>query len=166
MTARHAGRILEYVRDREADLVDLLKHMVDAESPSAAPDSHQLILSVLSEALLGLGFRLRTPRAPNAHRHIFARRQRRDRGRGTQLLVGHYDTVWPLGTTAIRCREAWPSAQCTASASHDLTTFQGSMTRPTYLLLLYFTRRLTTSRAEFATNSLAGVCWVGLAPTG
>ena len=102
MPARHAVRILEYIRDRESDLVELLKRMVDAESPSAAPDSHQLIISVLSEALLSLGFRLRTPRAPNAHRHIFARRQRRDRSRGTQLLVGHYDTVWPLGTTARR----------------------------------------------------------------
>ena len=102
MSASNAGRILQHIRDREADLVDLLKHMVDAESPSAAPDSHQLIISVLSEALLSLGFRLRTPRAPNAHRHIFARQNGRERNRGAQLLVGHYDTVWPLGTTAKR----------------------------------------------------------------
>jgi glutamate carboxypeptidase len=102
MTASDAGRILQHIRDRESDLVDLLKHMVDAESPSETPDSHQLIISVISEALASLDFRLRKPHAPNAHRHIFGRRRNRDRGRGVQLLVGHYDTVWPLGTTAKR----------------------------------------------------------------
>ena len=76
--------------------------MVDAESPSATPDSHQLIISVLSEALLSLGFSIRTPHTKNAHRHIFARRSQRDRDHPTQMLVGHYDTVWPIGTTAKR----------------------------------------------------------------
>ena len=53
-----------------------------------------------------------------------------------------------------------------ASASHDYTTFQDSMTQPAYLLLLCFTVILTASRAEFATSLLTGFGWVGLAPTG
>jgi hypothetical protein len=53
-----------------------------------------------------------------------------------------------------------------ASASHDCTTFQGSMTQPAYLLPLCFTVILTASRAEFATGLPAGVDRVGLAPTG
>ena len=42
--------------------------------------------------------------------------------------------------------------KCKASASHNYTTFQDSMTQPAYLLLLCFTVILTASRAEFATS--------------
>jgi hypothetical protein len=55
---------------------------------------------------------------------------------------------------------------CIASASHDCTTFQDSMTQPAYLLLPCFTRHLTVLRAEFATDLLTGFGRVGLAPTG
>ena len=53
-----------------------------------------------------------------------------------------------------------------ASASHDSTTFQGSITQPAYWLLLCFTVILTASRAEFATGLLTGIGRMGLAPTG
>jgi hypothetical protein len=56
--------------------------------------------------------------------------------------------------------------KCKASASHDYTTFQDSMTQPAYLLLLCFTVLLTASRAEFATGLLTGFGRVGLSPTG
>ena len=102
MAVETAARVLDYIKDAEADLVELLKHMVDAESPSNTPDSHQLIISVLTEALTSMGFSIRTPRARNAHRHIFARPRTRNRALVPQLLIGHYDTVWPLGTTAKR----------------------------------------------------------------
>jgi glutamate carboxypeptidase len=97
-----ATRVLEHVKAQQDELIDLLQHMVDAESPSATPDSHQLIISVLSEALMSLGFTIRTPHTKKAHRHIFARRSDRRRGIPVQMLVGHYDTVWPIGTTAKR----------------------------------------------------------------
>ena len=97
-----AGRILQYIQDQQAELIELLKHMVDAESPSATPQAHRLIIAVLTEALTSLNFRVRIPQAGNSHRHIFARRDERRRNSPAQLLVGHYDTVWPLGTTAKR----------------------------------------------------------------
>ena len=102
MSRDTAGRILEYVRSQQPALIELLKHMVEAESPSSTPDSHQLIISVLSDAFGSLGFKIRTPRMPNSHRHVYARRNDRDRGKPIQLLVGHYDTVWPIGTVANR----------------------------------------------------------------
>ena len=97
-----AGRILQHIQDQQDDLVELLKHMVDAESPSATPQAHRLITAVLTEALTSLDFRVRIPQASSSHRHIFARRDKRRRDLPAQLLVGHYDTVWPLGTTAKR----------------------------------------------------------------
>ncbi len=83
-------------------MIELLRHMVDAESPSSHPDAHRLIISVLSEALDSLDFIIRVPHANDAHKHIFARRRKRVKKQAAQLLLGHYDTVWPLGTTAKR----------------------------------------------------------------
>jgi glutamate carboxypeptidase len=97
-----ASRVLRHIQGQRAELLELLKHLVEAESPSAAPDSHQLIISVLSEALLSLDFTIRTPHTQGAHRHVYARRSNRRRALPAQLLIGHYDTVWPLGTTAKR----------------------------------------------------------------
>ena len=54
----------------------------------------------------------------------------------------------------------------TASASHDFTTFQGSITQPAYSRHACFTVRLAASRARVATGLLTGVDRVGLAPTG
>jgi hypothetical protein len=54
----------------------------------------------------------------------------------------------------------------TASASHDFTTFQGSITQPAYSLHACFTVRLAASRARVATGLLTGFDRVGLAPTG
>jgi glutamate carboxypeptidase len=97
-----ASHILEYVRSQEQALIELLRHMVDAESPSSRPDSHRLIISVLEEAFIDLGCRVRKLHGDGNYHHVFARRAERRRGTRSQLLLGHYDTVWPLGTTARR----------------------------------------------------------------
>jgi len=102
MSLGTADRILQYVQDQQPAVVDLLHHMVDAESPSSRPETHRLIISVLTESLISLGFKIRVPRANNLHRHIYARRNDRTRNQPAQLLLGHLDTVWPLGTTAKR----------------------------------------------------------------
>ncbi len=98
----NADRILQYIQDQQSELIELLKHMVDAETPSSTPESHRLMISVLTDAFTSLGFRVRKPEANNGHVHFFARRDKRDRALPAQLLVGHFDTVWPLGTTAKR----------------------------------------------------------------
>ena len=102
MSADTAARVLAFVKRNEDGVIDLLKHLVDAESPSTSPEAHQLVISVLTGALEDVGLRVRTLRTASAHRHIYARPTTRDRTRPSQLLVGHYDTVWPLGTTARR----------------------------------------------------------------
>jgi glutamate carboxypeptidase len=97
-----ASRILQYVREQQSGMLKLLDHLVAAESPSSVPGTHRLIVAVLTEALTALGFRVRTLHTGNSHKHIFARRHERRRELPRQLLVGHFDTVWPLGTTAQR----------------------------------------------------------------
>lgn len=102
MSQGTADRVLSFVQEQQPELISLLQHMVDAESPSNRPESHRLIISVLTDALGSLGFRVRVPHAANSHKHIYARQKNRNKNQPAQLLLGHYDTVWPLGTTATR----------------------------------------------------------------
>lgn len=97
-----ANRVLEYVRGQEGYLIDLLKHLVEAESPSAHPSSHGPTRHAFIGALKELGLYVREVGSPGGPRHIYARSEKRDRHGRTQLLVGHYDTVWPVGTLAER----------------------------------------------------------------
>ena len=60
------------------------------------------MVSVMTDALLSAGFTVRALQVRDAHRHIYARRNYRERSRPAQLLIGHYDTVWPIGTVAHR----------------------------------------------------------------
>jgi len=83
-------------------MIELMQRMVDAESPSSEPDSHRLMRSILSEALSAIDFKVSTTGLNGAHRHIYARRNNRARNQDAQLLLGHYDTVWPLGTLSSR----------------------------------------------------------------
>ena len=102
MNTGHAGQILKHIQGQQEVLITLLRHMVDAESPSSRPEAHRLILSVLTEALSDLGFKVTTLGGHDAHKHLFARPVQRAKDRPLQLLLGHYDTVWPLGTVAGR----------------------------------------------------------------
>ncbi len=93
-----ADRILAHVRDQEPLLIRLLRDLVIAESPSDQPAVHDSARHVLVAALLDLGFyTLRIGHNPGPQ-HIYARPARRRRGAALQLVVGHYDTVWPVGT--------------------------------------------------------------------
>ncbi len=102
MNTGHAGQILEHIQGQQEALITLLRHMVEAESPSSRPEAHRLMLSVLTEALSDLGFKVTTLGGHDAHKHLFARPVQRAKDRPLQLLLGHYDTVWPLGTVAGR----------------------------------------------------------------
>jgi len=97
-----ALQLLEFVRGDQAQMLALLRHLVEAESPSDRPETHRLARSVICEALTAVGFHTRTATGPDGHRHIYARRRERRRGGPAQLVIGHYDTVWPLGTAARR----------------------------------------------------------------
>ncbi len=93
-----AGRILASVRAREGSMVDHLLHLAHLESPSADRTRQAPVLDHLEAELVGRGWRTR--------RHVGERTGGMLLGAppstppaGFQLLVGHGDTVWPVGTT-------------------------------------------------------------------
>ena len=102
MGAGYADQVVSHVRNQQQPLIQLLQRMVNAESPSSQPGSHRLIRSVLKDALSSIDYKVCTTVANGSHKHIYARRSNRSKKQGTQLLLGHYDTVWPLGTVAKR----------------------------------------------------------------
>ena len=99
MTDPVAGRIVEFVSDRRDAIVRLLTDLVSLESPSLVPET-QLPVQALVRASLGEidfecghvpgertgGYIQLSPRGHEANQTPI------------QLLIGHTDTVWPLGT--------------------------------------------------------------------
>ena len=101
--AFHAADVLEFLRAREQEMVEMLCQLVQVESPSG----NWRALSEMSEMLagefvkLGGSPKLHTQEKGGDHLQIdFAGRD------GEPVLVlGHYDTVWEVGTLAsMLCR--------------------------------------------------------------
>ena len=90
--------ILDWLRERQEEMTELLARLVLAESPSLVPGSESAALDLLSIELARSGFHTRLLRGDGTGDHLFARPQPRQRGRAYQLIRGHVDTVWPLGT--------------------------------------------------------------------
>ncbi|HKL63655.1 MAG TPA: M20 family metallopeptidase [Woeseiaceae bacterium] len=90
---------LETERDR---LIRFLRDLVEAESPSSVPETQRRVRSVLATALEELGFHTQPLHGRVTGGHLYGRPRHRRRGAGVQLLIGHYDTVWPVGTLAGR----------------------------------------------------------------
>ncbi len=90
--------ILAHLRDRATDFTAFLEELTLAESPSSVPESQDRPRALIAERLEGLGFRTFRQSGKRNGGNLLARPRARVRGTPAQLLVGHYDTVWPLGT--------------------------------------------------------------------
>ena len=82
----------------QGQLVRLLERMALAESPSVDPRSQDQIREVICEEFVDRGFRVRRIRGNASGGMLLAAPARRERGLPRQMMLGHYDTVWPLGT--------------------------------------------------------------------
>jgi glutamate carboxypeptidase len=95
--------ILAWLRARTGEITALLERLVAAESPSLAPGAQRAALGILAGELDALGFEVERVPGIDVGDHLLARPRPREwraaRADGpTQLLLGHMDTVWPLGT--------------------------------------------------------------------
>ena len=91
-----APELLAWLRDQTPAMVELLERLALAESPSDDVASQGVAFAILDELLSGLGFE--TERIPGEERGDLLLGRRPGSGTGRQLLLGHLDTVWPLGT--------------------------------------------------------------------
>ena len=92
------AELLEHLNTRKADFTAFLEELTLAESPSSVPESQNKPRALIADRLAQNGFRTLQLSGKRNGGNLFARPRDRVRGSHTQLLVGHYDTVWPLGT--------------------------------------------------------------------
>ena len=85
------------VRQRSA-MVALLSALARAESPSTDPAAQVEVLQLLESALRDRGYRSRRIAGRRTGGQLLGVPVARVQHSGVQLLLGHCDTVWPIGT--------------------------------------------------------------------
>lgn len=93
-----AAQLLDEVRTQREPMVSLLERLARFETPSSDAGSQLPIRDTICEELAALGYRVRKLSGRRTGGSLFAAPVARKRGRPVQLLLGHYDTVWPVGT--------------------------------------------------------------------
>lgn len=91
-----AAAALDRMRDLRTEFVGFLRQLVLEESPSTVPDAQAGVRGLLGGALREVGLDVEYVPGERTGGHLVARTPGAE-GRG-QLLLGHMDTVWPLGT--------------------------------------------------------------------
>ena len=108
-TQHLARAVLEYLRAHRTEMVRMLETLVRAESPSTVPETQRAVQRPLMRALVAMDFEVcRIPGRGRSGGHVYARPRERRRGVPAQLLLGHTDTVWPVGmlrSMPLRVRE-------------------------------------------------------------
>lgn len=95
-----AAGILAHIRHHRSGMVELLRRLAEAESPSTVPEAQAGICDIIAAELGRLGYRVWRIPGRASGGMLYARPRVRRRRAPAQLLLGHYDTVWPLGTLA------------------------------------------------------------------
>jgi len=80
-------------------MLALLGVLVRAASLTDVPEAQADVQDALSRLLQTIGYTVPSlPGGEESGGHLYARPTERPKGRPVQLLVGHCDTVWPVGT--------------------------------------------------------------------
>lgn len=93
-----ARQLFDFLHRRSDEMVELLRALVRAESPSDNPGSQREVQAILDAALESAGLHVRRIAGQTTGGHLLAVPRDRRRGMPMQLLLGHCDTVWPIGT--------------------------------------------------------------------
>jgi glutamate carboxypeptidase len=94
-----AAALLEYLKGRREEMVGLLVELARLESPTDVPETQGPVQARLTRSLEECGMHVRHQPGRATGGLLLARPRRRVKGRPAQLLIGHSDTVWPVGTT-------------------------------------------------------------------
>lgn len=97
MPALPAHDILHYFQGQLPSMLALLQRLTRAESPSTVPEAQGRALQLLAEEFARLDYTLWRIPGRQTGGHLYARPRLRRHHQPRQLLLGHCDTVWPLG---------------------------------------------------------------------
>ena len=95
-----SAQVLDWLRVQRPAMVTLLRRLAEEESPTLDRERQRGPFRLLAGELEAAGYAVRAIPAQTVGDHLYARPAHRRRGLRRQLLVGHMDTVWPVGTLA------------------------------------------------------------------
>jgi glutamate carboxypeptidase len=95
---QNAQQVLAQVQEHRGAMLQLLERLTLLESPSSDASTQQAVQHIIAGELADLGFRVRSLKGRSTGGALAASPATRRRGQPLQLLLGHYDTVWPVGT--------------------------------------------------------------------
>lgn len=93
-----AQLLLDHLRARREEMTALLRDLALLESPSHEPATQEPVFARLAAELAESGMRARRLPGKQTGGQLWAVPRERRRGTPAQLLIGHCDTVWPVGT--------------------------------------------------------------------
>ena len=99
-TSSAVADIQSFLGDQKTVMTKLLADLVKIESPSDNVAAQRPILQRLKNEFETLEYRVRIISGRNSGGHLFSRSLARSKNASLQLLLGHCDTVWPIGTLA------------------------------------------------------------------
>lgn len=94
----HPDLILSFLKQQRDAMLQLLEQFVLIESPTTKPDSQALVLARLLESFRDLNYDVTIIPGIKSGGHLSARPSYIKDNSQSQLLLGHCDTVWPIGT--------------------------------------------------------------------
>ncbi len=98
MEVAYAHDVLAFVEEQRSDMLALLQTLAKAESPSDVPEAQGPVFELIVDALNPQGYRFVRLPGKETGGQLYARPAAGPSGRPAQLMLGHVDTVWPVGT--------------------------------------------------------------------
>jgi len=97
-----SNRLRRYLDTRQAGMIETIRHLVELESPSHEKDALDRLGERLAASFQRLGGKTRLHSAASSGHHLQVdfRVASAPQQRPPLLLLGHFDTVWELGTLA------------------------------------------------------------------
>ena len=96
--SENSQAVLEHLLSQQESMTKLLKTLVTMESPSTDPTSQQEIRVHLKKELEDLDYQVILIPGHSSGGHLYASPNQRTKNKPVQLMMGHCDTVWPVGT--------------------------------------------------------------------
>ena len=90
-------RLLEHLRPRLGEMTDVLRGLVEHESPSRDKSALDALARKLADRFGAIGGAVELFENPDGGEHLVARFFEEGTSSSPALLLGHFDTVWPRG---------------------------------------------------------------------
>lgn len=97
-TEHIAQGILDQLNSQKDEMKAFLEQMVSMETPSQNPESQSTILQFIGKTFNNLGYYVLHVPGKKTGGYLYARPIHRIKNQPLQLMIGHCDTVWELGT--------------------------------------------------------------------